>query len=60
MAIGDRIGAQVDARLDHRLAAPLSVQPALDRAQDQLIGRREPGDIGTVQVGQLDPLHVHP
>ena len=44
------------AWLDHRLTLPLRAQPPLNRRQNQLIRRCKPGDVGTVQVLQLDPL----
>jgi hypothetical protein len=52
-----RLRDQVHARLDHGLAVALRLQRGLDRGEDLVVGQREPRDVGTVQVGQINFLH---
>ena len=53
-------GRQVDARLDHRLAAALRGEAGLDRRQDLVVGERQLLDIEAIEKGDVDRLHRLP
>ena len=57
MALGRALGHEVHARLEHGLPQPLRAQPAFDRGQDLVVGKREGGDIGAVEVREVDRGH---
>src|SRR5260370_31684562 len=53
-------GRQVDARLDHRLAAALRRQAGLDRRQDLLVAERKLLAIEAIEKGYVDRRHPVP
>ena len=60
MAFGGALRHEVHARLEHRLPQPLRAQPAFDRGQDLVVGQRQRGDVGAVEVGEVDGGHAGP
>ena len=54
--VGDA-GFEMHPRLDHRLAAALARQRALDGGEDLVVGDRQRLDVETVQVSDVDGLH---
>jgi hypothetical protein len=53
-------GRQVDARLDHRLAAALCRQAGLDRRQDLRVAERKFLDVEAIEKGDVDRRHRFP
>ncbi len=59
MAAEGRVGLQMHARLDHRLAETLRAQSRLDGGEDLLVGQREALDIRPVEVREVDLASGH-
>ena len=60
MAMEGRVGLEMDARLDHRLAVALGDQPRLDRVDDFGIGHRQRLDVERVEIVDVDGRHAAP
>ena len=60
MALIGALRHQVDARLQHGLAAPLGEQGRFDGVQNFVVGHRQRVDIGAVQIGNGNFGHCAP